>query len=224
MRSGAREAVTRIVLVDAHTLFRDGVREILSAEDGFTVVGEAGDGTEAVRVVARTRPEVALLDTALPDPGPVLTVRRLLEAAPATRVIVVSVHDEPRLIQALLGEGVRGYLLKTVTGRDLVAAVRAVVADDERVVLSVSRGSLARVHGGPEPMSLLSVREREVMALVARGMTNAQIARRLRITEGTVKHHLRKVFAKLRATSRLDAVNKAVAASLIDRRDPESAP
>lgn len=221
MYSGAREAVTRIVLVDGHRLFRDGLRGILAAEEGFTVVGEAGDSAEAVRVVARTQPEVTLLDTGLPDRGAVLTVRRLLEAAPATRVIMVSVYDEPRLIQALLGEGVRGYLLKTVTGRDLVSAVRAVVADDERVVLSVSRGSLARVHGGPEPPSLLSVREREVMTLVARGMTNAQIARRLRISEGTVKHHLRKVFAKLGATSRLDAVNKAVAAALIDRRSPE---
>lgn len=210
---------TRIVVVDDHTLFREGLREILEAEEGFVVVGEAGSHADAVRVAGETQPDVALLDVGLPDSGAAETVRRILDVAPATRVIMVSVYDEPRTVQELLACGVRGYLLKSVGRQDLLAAVRSVLADDERIVLSVSRASMAQVHAVSAPAGLLSAREREVMTLVAQGMTNGQAASRLSIAEGTVKHHLRNIFGKLGATSRLDAVNKAISASLIDPRD-----
>lgn len=209
-------SVIRIVVVDDHTLFRDGLREILEAEEGFAVVGEAGTHSQAVRVAAETQPDVALLDVGLPGSGATRTVRQLLQATPRTRVIMVSVDDEPRTVQELLAAGVRGYLLKSATRQELVAAVRSVLANDERVVLSVSRASMAQVHTAAALPGLLSAREREVMTLVAQGMTNGQTARQLSISEGTVKHHLRNIFGKLGATSRLDAVNKAIAASLIE--------
>jgi DNA-binding NarL/FixJ family response regulator len=213
------DGLTRIVLIGHHILFREGLREILQAEDGFTVVGAAGNHTEAVRVVTEMQPDVALLDAGLSGPpgGDVTgTARGMLGAEPGTRLIMVNVSDSASVVRALLDAGVCGCLLTSATRYDLIAAVRSVAADDERVVLTLSRSSLADVHkplGLPGP---LSVREREVMALVARGLTNGQAARQLSITEGTVKHHLRNVFAKLGATSRVDAVNRAVASSLID--------
>ncbi|MFF4407660.1 response regulator [Streptomyces sp. NPDC001262] len=219
MSGGCAGTLTRIVVVDDHTLFREGLREILEAEKEFVVVGEAGSHADAVRVAGETQPDVALLDVGLPDSGAAETVRRILDVAPATRVIMVSVYDEPRTVQELLACGVRGYLLKSVGRQDLLSAVRSVLADDERIVLSVSRASMAQVHAVSAPAGLLSAREREVMTLVAQGMTNGQAASRLSITEGTVKHHLRNIFGKLGATSRLDAVNKAISASLIDPRD-----
>ncbi|MFE0173503.1 response regulator [Streptomyces sp. NPDC059002] len=213
---GAQNVVTRIVIVDDHTLVRDGLIEMLNAEPEFLVVGEAGDGARAVDVIAARPPDVVLLDVGLPDGDAAGTLRRILDVAPGVRVIMVSVYDEPRTVQELLRGGARGYLLKTVSRQDLVSAVRAVVADDERVVLSVSRASMAQVHTpAPSEPGLLSAREREVMTLVAQGMTNGQTARQLAVAEGTVKHHLRNIFAKLGATSRIDAVNKAIAASLI---------
>ncbi|MFG3253169.1 response regulator [Streptomyces sp. NPDC048172] len=211
-------ARTRIGVVDDHTLFRDGLREILEAERDFEVVGEAGDGVRAVELAASTAPDVLLMDVGLPDTDAASTVRRVLRAAPGVRVVMVSMYDEPGDIVALLGSGARGYLLKTVSREDLVSAVRAVMADSERIVLSVSRESMNRVHSAQTEASPLSGREREVITLVAQGMTNAQTARRLAISEGTVKHHLRNVFAKLGATSRIDAVNKAAEASLIGPR------
>ncbi|MFM9607293.1 response regulator transcription factor [Streptomyces niveiscabiei] len=212
-------ALVRIVLVDDHTLFRDGLREILEAEEGFSVVGEAATHGQAVRVAAETQPDVTLLDVGVPGSGAVRTVRQLLRIAPGTRVIMVSMYDEPHTVQELLANGVRGYLLKSASRQELVTAVRTVLLDDERIVLSVSRASLTQVHTVAALPELLSGREREVMSLVAQGMTNSQAARQLRISEGTVKHHLRNIFGKLGATSRLDAVNKAISASLIEPRE-----
>jgi DNA-binding NarL/FixJ family response regulator len=209
-RPGGR---TRVLLVDDHTLFRAGLRDILEAEGDFAVVAEAGDSESAVARAAETRPDVVLLDVEIPGEKAATTLCRILRVSPASRVIVVSMYDEPRLVQDLLVLGVRGYLLKRITREELIAAVRTVHADDGRCVLSISRESLAQVHGAAA--SPLSHREQQVLLLVADAMSNAQIATRLSITEGTVKRHLGNIFGKLGAVSRIDAVNKAVSASLI---------
>jgi DNA-binding NarL/FixJ family response regulator len=204
----------RVVLVDDHVLVREGLREILEAHDDLKVVGEAGDSEGAIAVVTQKRPDVVLLDVEIPGADDVITtVSRLLAAAPATKVIILSMYDGPRLVQNLLDLGVTGYLLKSVTRHELVAAIRGSQADPDRIMVSVSRRSLAVMQGGGEVT--LSPQERAILQLVAQALSNAQIASRVSITEATVKRHLHNIFAKLGAVSRIDAVNKAAAASLI---------
>lgn len=210
---GAVLTLRTILIVDSHTLVRQGVREILEEDDRLKVVGEAGNGDEALTVVADLRPDVVLLEVGGSGQDPVTTVRRIRRHSPATKVIILSMQEGPELLRALLEAGIRGYLLKTVSRNELVAAIQA-VEDPERIVLSVSRRSLPE-DDGAQPVQLTE-RERQVLELTARALTNRQIANRLSLTEATVKRHLRNIFAKLGAGSRLDAVNRAALAGLID--------
>jgi DNA-binding NarL/FixJ family response regulator len=205
--------MTRIVVIDDHTLLRQALREILDCEPDMRVVGEAGNSDDAVQLIARARPDVVLLDVEIPGDDVRTTMRRVRRCSPDSRVLVLSMYDEPQLVQDLLTLGVRGYLLKSVSRHELVSAIRSVRSDEARVVLAVSRRSLAQAD--PANPAILSSREIEVLLLAARAMSNAQIGARLSITESTVKRHLRNVFAKLGAVSRIDAVNKAAAAALI---------
>ena len=201
---------TRIMIVDDHTLVREGLRRILQAQDGMEVVGEAGDSAAAVAIAARERPDVVLLDVEIPGGEAAGTVRGLREASPQSRVIILSMHEGQVLVQELLDAGIRGYLLKSIHWQELVLAIRTVHSDPDRVVLGVSGQSLRPAgHGGAPGTVALSAREREVLGLVGEALSNGQIASRLSLTEATVKRHLRNVFVKLGAVSRIDAVNKA---------------
>lgn len=204
---------TRILIVDDHALVRAGIREILEGEPDLEVVGEAGDSSQAVVAARRTMPDVVILDIQIPGAGARATLTEIRRVAPQARVIALSMHDDPRLVRELLGMGLRGYLLKSVSREDLISAVRGVHRDDERVVILISRSSMVQV--SQDASGLLSAREQEIMELVARAMSNAQIAHRLSVAEGTIKRHLRNIFRKLGAVSRIDAVNKAIEASLI---------
>lgn len=205
---------TRVVLVDDHVLMREGIREILETQEDIRVVGEAGDSAGVLPVVERTRPHVLLLDVEIPGDEVTATVERVRERAPKTEIIILSMYDGPQLLQRLLALGIRGYLLKSVSRQELVSAVRGARDDCGRVMLSVSRQSLAQARGGTS--ATLSPREVHVLTLAAQAMSNAQIASRLFLTEATVKRHLSNIFAKLGAVSRVDAINKAVAAALIN--------
>lgn len=203
----------RVLIADDHRLLREIMREVL-VNEGFEVVGDAGDGPSVVSVAGRTHPDVILLDVEMPGHYPTDTLRRLKGVSPRSRVIVLTMHDEPQLVRQMLHAGVSAYLHKSVSRHDLAAAIRAAVQDDDRpVTISVTRTAAAEV--GDMPSGPLSAREIEVLMLVAQAMSNRQIATRLSITEGTVKRHLRNVFTKLDATSRLDAVNKGISAALI---------
>jgi DNA-binding NarL/FixJ family response regulator len=180
-----------IVLVDDHVLIRDGLREILETQPDMAVVGEAGTSSAAIEVVTKVQPRVVLLDVEIPGGDVIDTVRTLRQCAPTTEIVILSMYEGPHLVQRLLALGIAGYLLKSVNRSELVAAIRSAAASDDHVTLAVSRRSLACA------------------------MSNAQIAARLYLTEATVKRHLSNIFGKLRAVSRIDAVNKAVAASLI---------
>jgi DNA-binding NarL/FixJ family response regulator len=207
----AEEPIT-VVLVDDHVLMREGLREILETQPDIHVVGEAGDSATAIAVVAEQQPRVVLLDVEIPGGDVTDTVTAMRRHAPHAEVIILSMYDGPQLVQRLLALGIRGYLLKSVSREALVSTIRNACSDDGQVMLSVSRRSLAQL---PGTTGALSPRELDVLELAARAMSNAQIASRLYLTEATVKRHLSNIFTKLGAVSRIDAVNKAVAASLI---------
>lgn len=202
-----------IVIVDDHALVRDGLNEILEAQPDLRVVGQAGNSADALTVVARERPDIVLLDVEIPGAEAADTVREMSVLSPGSKIIILSMYDGPQLLRRLLGTGIRGYLLKSVHQNELVAAVRSVHTEPDRIVLSVSRECLSHLDGSPR--EILTVREREILELTAEALSNCQIAAMLALTEATVKRHLRNVFIKLDAVSRIDAVNKAIAASLI---------
>ncbi|MFC5744407.1 response regulator [Actinomadura rugatobispora] len=210
-----------VVIADDLDLLREGLKEILRTVPGLAVVGVAGTGAEAVAAVADERPDVVLLDVELPGDDVLTTVRRMNTASAGTRVIILSRLIGPDLLRGLLNAGISGHLPKSATREELVAMVRTAGDDGDRVMLSVSRGSLAPAVDSPA-RDLLSARECEVLQLAAGALSNTEIARRLGLTEGTVKRHLSNVYAKLGAVSRIDAVNKAAAAALIVPPSTES--
>jgi DNA-binding NarL/FixJ family response regulator len=210
-----------ILLADDHAILRETLRESLSAEPGFTVVGDVGDGASAVAAATELRPDVVLLDIDMPGIPVALTVQRLHESAPTTRVIILSMYDSSAFVQDLLALGVRGYLSKGVSRQHLVSVIRSAVRDARSVQISVSPEA-ERPAAGPSP---LSRREHDLLELVAQALSNRQIAVRLGITEATVKRHLHNIFAKIGAVSRIDAVNRAVEAGLISSaHSPRAAP
>lgn len=199
---------TRVLIVDDHTLVREGLREILQTQGDMEVIGEAGDSATAVELAAKGQPDVILLDIEIPGSEVTATIRQIRNSSPGSQIIILSMHEGPQLVRTLLTEGIRGYLLKSVHWQELVVAIRAIRSDPSRVILGLSPNSLRHIDQGPPP-DTLSVREREVLELVAQALSNSQIASRLGLTEATVKRHLRNIFVKLGAVSRLDAVNKA---------------
>ncbi|MDA2812984.1 response regulator transcription factor [Nocardiopsis sp. RSe5-2] len=207
------DAPARVVIADDHTMFREALCHTLGSHPDVDVVGTAGTAPEAVSCAARHRPDIIVLDVRMPGGDARTTLRRLRASSPETRVIMLSMYDDPRIVHQLMHEGVNAYLHKSSSREELLSAIGAVRADGARIVVSVARGSLAALpDSGGEP---LSEREKEVLRLVAAALSNAQIATRLRITQGTVKRHLRNIFKKLGAVSRIDAVNKAVAGHII---------
>lgn len=208
-------ALIRVVVVDDHTLFRDGIKELLSIVGGFDVVGEGSRGDQVIELVTRLQPDILLLDVEMPGPGPRVVLRDLARTGVSTRVVVLTMHEEPAMVQDLLDRGAAAYLVKSIAGTELVAALRAVCRTDDTVLLRVSRetfGGLNRSRPAANPMS---EREVEVLTLAARALSNGQIATRLFITEGTVKRHLTNIYAKLGAVSRIDAIRKAGAQRLL---------
>jgi DNA-binding NarL/FixJ family response regulator len=197
-----------ILLVDDHALVREGLREILQMQPDMRVVGEAEDSASTVAGAEAQQPDIVLLDIDIPGDDVTATVNQIRRRSPGSRVIILSMYEGPQLVQALLAAGIRGYLLKSIHWEELVVAIRAICAADDRIVLGVSRESLSHVQPGAAE-DTLSARELEVLDLVAQALSNGQIASRLQLTEATVKRHLRNIFVKLGAVSRLDAVNKA---------------
>ncbi|MCC5476907.1 response regulator [Streptomyces barringtoniae] len=220
----------RIVLADDHQLLRGALADILHLDESFEVVAEVGDGAAAVEKARALQPDVVLLDVEMPHNDPPRTVERIIAASPRTRVIVLTMHDDdPVLIRTLVAHRISGFLHKGVSRNELVGAIREAVTSPDRVTISASREAILGVSRATDlPAAAeddgtatspkegpLSVRELQVLTYVGTALSNRQIATRLDITETTVKRHLRNIFRKLGATSRLDAYNKAVAASLL---------
>ncbi|MER6038848.1 response regulator transcription factor [Streptomyces sp. NPDC001835] len=214
----------RALLVDDHALFRDGLRELLVADGQIEVVAMGGNGAECVELALRHRPDVILLDVEMPGQDAWTTLEQLRRQVPESKVVILSMHEGYTLVQRLLDAGAAAYLTKSVVRRELVAAVCATAADEsDSVTVSLPRRALlAPQAAGPES---LSAREAEVLDLVAQAYSNAEIAGELFITESTVKRHLSNIYAKLGATSRLDAVRHAMRTGLsgdFGRRPPSA--
>ena len=207
------ERPTRVVIADDHTLFREGIAEICEVEDDLHVVGQAVDGPGAVHLVRRENPDVVLLDVEMPGPAPDETLGKILDAPSAPCVAILTMHDDAHLVSKLVSMGAQAYISKTATRDELLAAIRAVRKDRDHIVLSVPKGTMSRL--GRPAEGPLSARELEVLDLVARGLSNAQIAAELYISEGTVKRHLTNSYLKLDVRSRMNAINKAVSMGLL---------
>jgi DNA-binding NarL/FixJ family response regulator len=206
-----------VLLADDHVLFREGIAEIFDAQEGMRVVGEAENGLEAVAMVEREKPDVVLLDVEMPVMGAENAIEKILRASPSSKVLVLTMYDEPRLVRKLLDLGAHGYIVKNATREELVAAVRTVHRVEDRVVLSVSRSTADRLEGSKK--NALSAREFEILLLIARAMSNSEISSYLHISNGTVKRHLTNIYAKLGVSSRSDAAKKALTSGLITFRD-----
>jgi len=215
----------KVAVVDDQTLVRTGLRMILDNDTDIEVVGEAGDGADAVDVVARTSPDVVLMDVRMPEVDGVEATRRIAARfGPAgPRILMLTTFDLDEHVYAALKAGASGFVLKDALAADLLSAVR-VVADGHAVLApSVTRRLLERFVNGvvdhdpgrSAKLALLTAREREVLELLARGLSNAEIATRLCLSEGTVKTHVGHILAKLDLRDRVQAVVFAYESGLI---------
>jgi DNA-binding NarL/FixJ family response regulator len=206
-----------VVLADSHPVVRGGIRALLSGVDGISVLAEAGTGREAVRETLRFRPDVLILDLKMADLGGAATIREVRRASPSTAVLVFTQADDDESVFSAMRAGARGYLLKRAERDDIVRAIRG-VASGGAVFGSPIAERLSELFGpsggNRVPFPELTSREREVLDLLAAGLPNSAIARRLRLASKTVSNHLSAIFAKLQVSSRSAAIVLARQAGL----------
>ena len=198
----------RIVIADDHPIFRAGLLGLLSGQEDFQVVGEAANGKEAVSVVKHVAPEVLLVDLQMPELDGVGAIKAIREAAPATRILVLTTYDTDGDILRAVEAGATGYLLKDTPREELFKAIRATARGDSVLSPVVASKLVGRARGPMERS--LSGRELEVLTLVAKGISNKIIGKDLKISEATVKTHLIHIFAKLGVDDRTAAVTAAI--------------
>jgi DNA-binding NarL/FixJ family response regulator len=198
----------RILIADDHPLFRKGVAQSLASEPGFTVVGQAGSGEEAFSLVGDLLPDVLLLDVTMPGDGGVVTAVKVATAWPVVRIMMLTVSEDQDTLMAALKAGARGYVLKGVTARDLANAVRVVAGGDIYISPALASGilfELTATKPDDDPLTVLTDRERDILGLVAEGLTNREIGDRLHLAEKTIKHYMTNVLQKLHVRSRVEA-------------------
>lgn len=212
----------RIALCDDHAVVRSGLRHILEAEGDFEVVGEAGSAAAAVEVAGEVRPDVFVMDLGLPDRSGIAATADVCAVSPATRVLVLTVHDDVAYLRRAFDAGAAGYLVKEAADVDLVQAVRQVAAGKQYVHPTLGAALLspdaptARPAG---PGGELSEREVEVLTLIANGLTNSEIAKQLYVSVRTVETHRAHIHQKLNLRTRAELVSVAREAGLLEEND-----
>jgi DNA-binding NarL/FixJ family response regulator len=202
----------RVLIVDDDDLMRAGLKSVLASDDSVQVVGEAGDGREAVSSTRASKPDVVLMDVRMPDLDGIAATRELLAAAPDVRVVMLTTFEEDDYIFGALNAGASGFLLKRTRPEELIAAIHTVADGDSLLSPSVTRRVIDRMARQPAPhasrakLQSLTPREREVLELVARGLSNGEIAAAFVIEESTVKTHVKRILGKLGLRDRVQAV------------------
>ena len=215
----------RILIADDEVLVRTGFRMILEAEDDFEVLGEASNGTEAVDMARSLRPEVILMDIRMPGMDGLEATRQIVESekTPSSRVLILTTFDEDEYVYGALRAGASGFLLKRTPAASLVEGIRVIAGGDALLAPSVTRRLIDQFARSPEPgkveakaLQLLSPREREVLALVANGLSNSECAEQLFMSEGTVKTHVKRIYTKLDLRDRTQAVIFAYETGMVE--------
>ena len=212
--------MTRLVVADDQDVVRVGLTRILDGEPDLAVVGEAADGEAALREVRRTRPDVVLMDIRMPVLDGLSATRRILEEQPDVLVLVLTTFDLDEYVYEALRSGAAGFVLKDSPAADLVRAVRVVAAGDAMIAPATTRRLIdefarTRPPGDARRLASLTAREREVLAAMARGLSNAEVGTALFISEGTVRTHVNRLLAKLQVRDRTQAVVLAYECGLV---------
>jgi NarL family two-component system response regulator LiaR len=206
----------KILIADDHAVVRDGTRQILEHETDMDVVAEAADGNDAIKLAGTTRPDVAIIDIAMPGVDGIEATRQIKSLYPTVAVLILSAYDDDQFVFSLLEAGAAGYLLKSVRGRELIDAVRQVHAGESVLHPAIARKVLNRFVpaaskiSGQKTAEILSEREIEVLKLATRGFSNQDIADELCLSLRTVQAHLGHIFNKLQVSSRTEAVVRAL--------------
>lgn len=197
--------------MDDHAVVREGTREILERDSALEVVGEAEDGQQAVSLAAARKPDIVVLDLALPGIGGIEAARQILATCPNTKILVLSAYDDDDYVDAVVEVGASGYLLKTVPGSEITSAIHSIQRGDVVLHPRIAAKLVGSLHAGRhiqgvEQEEVLTERELEILRLVARGLRNKEIARDLGLSVRTVEGHLGHVLAKLGVSSRSEAI------------------
>ena len=218
----------RVLLCDDQALVRDGFRMILNAQEEIDVVGEAADGAEAVELSKRLLPHVVVMDVRMPGMNGIEATRRIVASGVDSRVLILTTFDLDEYVYEALRVGASGFLLKDVTAAQLAEGVRVVAAGEAMLAPTVTRRLLERFAGilpgaeeqMPSSLSALTGREREILTLLASGLSNAELGARLYLSEPTIKTHLSSIFRKLGVRDRVQAVIAAYDAGLVEPAPP----
>jgi len=202
----------RVLLVDDHAIVREGLRALLDETASLQIVGEAADGTEALELAHRLRPDVVLMDLKMPGLPAADAIRTIRAQYPATQVLVLTSYAEDRQVEEVLRAGALGYVLKNIVAADLIRAIATVARGEAWLHADAQRSLVNRMRRPAElsPLALLTDRERSVLSLLAKGMSNRAIGQTLHLTEGTVKGYVSNVLAKLKLEDRTQAALLAV--------------
>ena len=213
------ESTIRIVIADDHAVFREGLRAVLGSEPDMEVVGEAGTGKEVVERSTELRPDVILMDIQMPGINGIEATRRILNANPKTRVVVLTMFEDDDSVFSAMRAGARGYVLKGAHPSEILKVLRAVAGGEAYFGPEIAR-RLMNFFSAPQPASPeeafpeLTAREREILDLIAQGYSNAKIARRLYLSPKTVGNHISHIFTKLQVADRAQAIIRAREAGL----------
>jgi RNA polymerase sigma factor (sigma-70 family) len=206
-------APVRVLLVDDDDLMRAGLRAVLSSDDSVTVVGEGADGRGSVDLVRASGPDVVLMDVRMPDLDGISATREILAVSPEVKVVILTTFEQDDYIFGALRAGASGFLLKRTKPEELIAAVHTIAAGDSLLSPSVTRRVIEQMAEQPAPeraadqrLDELTPREREVLELIARGLSNSEIAAALVVEQSTVKTHVKRILMKLRLRDRVQAV------------------
>ena len=205
----------RVIIVDDHTVVRSGLGAVLDTSEGLELVGEAGDGEEAIKICERLQPDVVLMDLQMPKMDGVEATRLIHDKWPQIHIIALTSYKEKEYVEGVLKAGATSYLLKNVSADELVSAINKVVLDQPSLSPEAAQVLIQTVNDPSRPGINLTDREREILALMVEGKSNNEISESIFITQATVKYHVSNILSKLGVTSRTEAVVFAIKNNLV---------